>query len=138
MIEFRLFFDTGLFMLIWLVQLIVYPAFLYYPKDDFLRWHKKYTRVLTFIVAPFLAGQVISVSYDLFNSLSSYPAAINSILILSVIGYTFVQFVPLHRQLQVNYSKKMIKHLIKHNWYRTALWTTIVIIDIIQIFEYHD
>ena len=132
MIESRLFFDTGLFILIWLVQLIIYPGFLYYTKDNFLRWHKRYTKLLTFIVAPLLAGQVITVFYDVFSSFSWY-SWISSILISYVIVYTFVHFVPLHAELEFNYSTKTIKKLIRNNWYRTAIWSSVVMLDLAEI-----
>ena len=132
--EIRLFFDTSLFTLIWLVQLIIYPSFLYYLKDEFLIWHKKYTTRLTFIVAPLLAGQGLSVAYQFFTDMSWY-SFISSVLITSVIGYTFVYFIPLHTSLEKNYSLSTIRKLIKNNWYRTVLWTLVVVIDLIHLYS---
>ncbi len=132
MIEARLFFDTALFILIWLVQLIIYPSFLYYSKDSFLTWHKRYTKSLTFIVAPLLAGQGITVAYQFFTALSWY-SFLSSLLITAVIGYTFVHFIPLHTELEVNYSSKTIKKLIRNNWYRTVLWTSVVVLDVLYL-----
>jgi len=36
----RLLFDFGLLVLIWLVQLVIYPSFLYYEQDNLKRWHE--------------------------------------------------------------------------------------------------
>src|SRR5919112_3032071 len=48
----------GLVVLIWLVQIIIYPAFAEIAPDRFARWHAGYTRAVTWIVAPLMLGQV--------------------------------------------------------------------------------
>lgn len=132
MIESRLFFDTGMFILIWLVQLIIYPSFLFYSKENFLKWHKSYTKALMLIVGPLLAGQGLTVAYQFFTTYSFY-SFISSILITSAVVYTFIHFIPLHAELERNHSFKTIKKLINNNWYRTFIWTLVVIIDVFYI-----
>lgn len=48
----------GLVVLIWLVQVIIYPAFAESAPERFVLWHAGYTRALTWIVAPLMLGQV--------------------------------------------------------------------------------
>ena len=48
----------GLVVLIWLVQVIIYPAFADIAPQRFTRWHAGYTRALTWIVMPLMLGQV--------------------------------------------------------------------------------
>ena len=35
--------DFGAVVLIWLVQLVIYPSFLHYAESDLVNWHKIYT-----------------------------------------------------------------------------------------------
>lgn len=132
MIEARLVFDTGTFVLIWMVQLIVYPSFLYYSKDHFLKWHKQYMNSLTYIVAPLLLGQVVAASYHVFLDPSGYTISV-LFVIASVVLYTFGHFVALHNTLQFQYSITTIQKLIKNNWYRTFLWTLVLLLDLVFI-----
>ena len=48
----------GLVVLIWLVQVIIYPAFAEIEPDRFAPWHAGYTRAVTWIVAPLMLAQV--------------------------------------------------------------------------------
>ena len=50
--------DFGLFILIWLTQLVIYPSFTYFREQDLTRWHRKYTRAISYIVMPLMLGQV--------------------------------------------------------------------------------
>ena len=50
--------DSGLFILIWLVQLIIYPSFRYTEEKDFVGWHARYTWVIGAIVSPLMLVQV--------------------------------------------------------------------------------
>lgn len=129
MTELRLIFDTGTFVLIWMVQLIVYPSFLYYSKDEFLTWHKKYTQSLVIIVLPLLAGQGLSIAYHFFSEMTLFTF-IQGSLITAVTLHTFIYFIPLHSQLQSNYSIELVKKLINKNWIRTIVWTLILFVDL--------
>lgn len=129
MIETRLIFDTSTFMLIWMTQLIVYPSFRYFSKDEFKKWHAQYTRSLTLIVAPLLAGQGLSIAYQFFSDVNWYTT-ICGFLITVVIIYTFVVFIPLHAKLQEYPSTALINKLIHLNWYRAVLWSLLLFLDI--------
>ena len=39
----RLLLDFGLMVLIWIVQLVIYPGLCYYKSEDLGNWHKIYT-----------------------------------------------------------------------------------------------
>lgn len=121
----RLLFDTGLVVLIWLIQLVVYPSFLYYGKDNLIKWHKHYTSRLSLIVIPLMFGQLILAVIQL----AQFPAIetiVGLSLVIVVWVSTFSQFVPIHNQIFKNNSTvKLLKQLVKRNWLRTILWTLI-------------
>jgi len=61
----RVAFDFGMLVLIWLVQLIIYPSFEFTDKDAFLGWHEKYTGLITVVVLPLMLGQLGLTLYQL-------------------------------------------------------------------------
>lgn len=122
-----LIFDFGLVVLIWIVQLIVYPGFAYYKKEDLLVWHKKYTIYITIIVLPLMAGQLAFHGLDLFDSYSHQKALIGFMIIACWL-ITFAYAVPLHRRIdQDNEMELAVKSLVKVNWYRTILWSLVFV-----------
>lgn len=121
----RLLFDAGLFVLIWMVQLVVYPSFLYYEKQNLVTWHKHYALGLSMIVIPLMFGQLILSGMQAYR-LASTDAVISFILVISVWILTFVIFVPIHSKISENKATKAIlKQLVNRNWLRTILWTVI-------------
>ena len=121
----RLLFDAGLFVLIWMVQLVVYPSFLYYEKQNLVKWHNHYSKRLAIIVIPLMFGQLIIASIQLVE-LSSIETIISLLMVCAVWISTFVQFVPIHNKISKNkVTEKLLKQLVNRNWLRTLLWTLI-------------
>lgn len=123
----RLLFDFGLVVLIWLVQLVIYPSFLFYSKEQLISWHQKYTTRLTFIVIPLLFGQLITAILQLLNKITIYTVS-SIVLIILVWALTFTQFVPIHNKIASEKSNtQLLNKLVKLNWLRTIVWTIIFI-----------
>lgn len=122
----RLLLDAGLFVLIWMIQLIVYPSFLYYEKQNLVKWHNRYTKGLAIIVIPLMFGQLIIAIIQLVQ-LSSIETIISFFMVSTVWISTFVQFVPIHNKITKNKAtEKLLKQLVNRNWLRTLLWTLIL------------
>lgn len=121
----RLLFDAGLFVLIWMVQLVVYPSFLYYEKQNLVKWHNHYTKGLSIIVIPLMFGQLIMACIQLVE-LPSIETIISLLMVCAVWISTFVQFVPIHNKISKNkVTEKLLQQLVNRNWLRTLLWTLI-------------
>jgi DMSO reductase anchor subunit len=119
----RLLFDFGLLVLIWLVQLVIYPSFLYYEQDSLKRWHEKYTQKITYVVLPLMMGQLIITTIHLFNNFSTFTFG-SFLMIITLWMMTFLIFVPLHSKISNNEINLSIVHqLIRLNWIRTLLWS---------------
>lgn len=129
----RLLFDFGLLILIWMVQLVIYPSFLYYSNDDLLAWHRLYTQRISYVVLPLMAGQLGLAVFQLYGFISWY--SILSLLIIGILwGITFLQFVPLHNAIaQKEFDKKILLALVKNNWLRTFLWTVLFILSLFRL-----
>jgi len=119
----RLLFDFGLLVLIWLVQLIIYPSFLFYESGNLKVWHKKYTQKITYVVLPLIIGQLIVNTVHLFNNFSIFTLG-SFLMIIALWMMTFLIFVPLHSKISNNeINLPLIHQLIGLNWIRTLLWS---------------
>ncbi|MEM9981871.1 MAG: hypothetical protein AAF734_05200 [Bacteroidota bacterium] len=125
----RLLFDAGLFVLIWMVQLVVYPSFQYYTKENLLIWHQKYTGQITFIVMPLMLGELIIATLQVFYTPSFY--AISTLLMIGIIwANTFFQAIPLHKKIDQQFEAQLsVKKLIRLNWLRTFLWSLVFLMS---------
>jgi len=52
------FIDWAMILVIWLVQLVVYPGFRRIEKSRFVAWHSRYLKLMGYIVAPLMIGQL--------------------------------------------------------------------------------
>ena len=127
----RLLVDFGLLVLIWVIQLIVYPSFLYYKKENLITWHRKYTSLVGYIVAPLMVLQLGLSIYQISNAVTPYN--IISVMMISTIWIiTFLQFVPIHNNISNgSTSEKMLLSLVKKNWMRTFLWSLLFVLNVI-------
>jgi hypothetical protein len=127
----RLLADFGLVVLIWMVQLIVYPGFTFYSEELLLKWHKTYTPRITIIVAPLMFAQMGMALYQCIFDFSIVHL-VYLILVISTWISTFIYFVPLHHNIEANRDlKSSANRLTKGNWIRTIQWTFIFIYGVI-------
>ena len=130
----RLIVDTGALVLIWLVQLVIYPAYAYSAVEDFRRWHPVYTARVTLVVMPIMLGQVgvyalllyLGIPDNGFLPLNAGTGGLaNTCLIAAVWAVTFFRAVPLHAALDAEQldHRGLAEEIVRVNWYRTALWT---------------
>jgi hypothetical protein len=120
--------DFGLVVLIWIVQIIVYPSFSYYKLEDLSKWHEKYTRNITLIVLPLMTVQLGIHLYEIISALSFLRLVI-LIMILLIWINTFLYSVPLHKRISGNVDMAgACRDLSRINWYRTVLWTLVFVL----------
>ncbi|WP_350286085.1 hypothetical protein [uncultured Croceitalea sp.] len=130
-----LIFDTGVFVLVWLVQLVIYPSFCHYTSDMLKNWHKVYTKRVTFVVLPLMLGQLL---FNLFNVISAFSALnmFKLLLIITTWLLTFGIFIPLHAAVDKAMGKELnplTKKLVQKNWYRTLIWSVVFLIAVFQV-----
>ena len=117
--------DTAALVLIWLVQLVIYPAFLHFHTEDFKRWHLVYTQRVTYVVLPVMLGQLALYCWLLLTALA-WDVALNTTLVLIVWVITFFRAVPLHGALDTEADHLLPSaRLLVVNWWRTGLWTVV-------------
>lgn len=132
MLTARLIIDFGLVVLIWLVQLIIYPGFAYYSADDLAVWHPKYTNLITLVVGPLMLAQVGATGLSLVSQFS-WLTLLVAVLVGMLWWSTATQAIPLHNQIDAGVAlPQTIARLVRVNWLRTIVWTVIFGIDLYQ------
>ncbi|WP_442846343.1 hypothetical protein [Leeuwenhoekiella sp. H156] len=121
----RLLFDFGMVVLIWLVQLVIYPGLCYYNLNDIGIWHQKYTPRVSYVVMPLMVGQLLIAIIQVNRNADLYTImSLSAVLILWL--STFLQFVPLHSKISGKTNCEGIpQKLVKRNWFRTVLWSLV-------------
>jgi hypothetical protein len=122
--------DFGLFVLIWLVQLIIYPSFEFTAASRFASWHLKYTGLITVFVVPLMFAQVGLLAWE--NSLFfSWKSATGAILVVSCWLVTFTLSVPTHSKLQaIGNDLETVRWLVLTNWPRTICWSLVLLLSL--------
>ncbi len=123
--------DFGLVVLIWMTQLIVYPGFRYYRKEDLLSWHRLYTQRISYIVIPLMFAQLGLVGYALIYEFS-WLLVIVAVMVLIIWVSTFTQAAPLHGKIARGQRLSTnVAALNRVNWLRTFLWTGIFLLGML-------
>ena len=111
---------------IWVVQLVTYPALVLVGKAEFARYHAAHTRGMGWVVgAPMvlelgLAGWLAWAAYPLGASRALGQLA----LVVAVWLATFFIAVPFHHRLAAQgYNYIALDGLVRTNWLRTLAWT---------------
>lgn len=128
----RLALDFGLMVLIWMVQLLIYPGFQYLDERHFKKWHREYARNMGFIVAPMMFAQVGMAFYFFYNFPEMYATNLVYALLVGLTWVsTFTLFVPIHNKLdRIGKQVDVCRDLTRKNWIRVVLWTAVVALDL--------
>jgi len=112
---------------IWVVQLVVYPALALVGKPEFGRYHAAHTRGMGWVVG---APMVLELALAGWLAWAAYPAwgaglALGQLaLVLVVWAVTFFISVPFHNRLAAGgFNYIAIDGLTRTNWLRTLAWT---------------
>jgi len=113
----------GLLILIWLVQLIIYPSFYRISPDEFAAYHKWYVKRISSVVMPLMISELGLTAWWILSDKHSTVSFFSGFLVFIVWLSTFVLQVPIHNQLQTGKEDKLIQRLVMTNWIRTAAWS---------------
>ena len=117
--------DFGMCVVLWLVQLVIYPSFLRVKTSELLAWHKAYTFRVSFVILPLMFGQLILAIFSVQED-PSLQEWLAFVFVLVCWILTFFVSVPLHRKIEQNDTTKETRQkLITTNWPRTILWSLV-------------
>jgi hypothetical protein len=121
--ELRTLLDFGMVVVLWLVQLVIYPSFLTCDPARFVDWHRTYTSRVAWVIIPIMFAQLPLTAWLTWQ----HPNAANLSALTALLAcwaFTFGVSVPLHRKIDAgDTSAKNVVRLIRTNWPRTFLWT---------------
>jgi hypothetical protein len=134
--ESTLLVDFGLVILIWMVQLIIYPSFVYYTKEDLFTWHQKYTNRIAIIVVPLMLTQLVLAFFAVFYQ-ANFTTIFTLLIVFFLWIFTFLGFAPLHFKIsEGKHNHKLLQLLIQRNWIRTFLWSILFIFHLLMYIFY--
>lgn len=117
---FSCFFMTGL---IWLIQLVHYPANRFINPQMFSAYQHFHQVTITLIVGPIMVLEVFTGLFIVFHESLSTSSLFN-FAGLTVIWLSTVFFsIPNHAKLEKEMDTKAMSRLISTNWLRTLAWT---------------
>lgn len=112
-------FMTGV---IWIIQLIHYPAFGYIDQQKWAQFHEMHVRGITPVVAPLMVVELVLSFYWVYTDQDPLTIT-NFLLVLILWASTFLIQVPIHNKLENKQSQILINKLCQTNWVRTLTWT---------------
>lgn len=124
--------DAGLVVLIWMVQLVVYPSFTYYQPKNLIEWHQKYTTGIAVIVIPLMLAQLVLAMVAVFYQ-PNFISLFTLLIIIFLWLFTFLSFAPLHFKISEGKpNQQLLQLLIRRNWIRTFLWSGLFLFHLIS------
>lgn len=114
---------VGFCVLLWVVQVVVYPQMASVREEDFREYHERHTQAITWLVAPLflLEGACAAALFwfgwqtDLWWQVASVVLFVANNLV------TFLWFVPAHWRLGNGKDEILLQRLVAMNWLRTGL-----------------
>ena len=99
--------DCSLLILIWIVQLTIYPSFQFMSTDQLIQWHAKYTERMAWIAGPLILLQTTIVSMQIVKETSALHILSGCIVTATWILTYFVS-IPLHRKISENRASSVV------------------------------
>ncbi len=128
--------------LIWVVQLVHYPAFAYVDPVRWHQFHGMHTSQITLMVGPLMLIEVVTAAALLWYGLAQPVYTLNSTLlliatVLLIIAWasTFFVQVPLHNALAAGPDQSRIARLVATNWVRTIAWSARGVILMVMLLK---
>ena len=84
--------DFAMFILIWMVQIIVYPTFHKIENEEFVDWHRKYCNAIGFFVLPVMSCQLVEAASACFFTVGDLVW----VKLISVLGAWIITFLSPH------------------------------------------
>ena len=108
---------------IWIVQLLVYPAFRQVSPTEFPIRHREHVWRISWIVIPLMLLELSSTLYLTIQTPSPDQYLLMTCTGLAWASTFFIQ-VPLHERLKKGFHGTRIQRLVRTNWIRTLAWST--------------
>ncbi len=116
--------------IILLTQFVNYPLFKKI-NNDFVFYHADYTNRMSYVVAPIMTFELLTVTIIFFNNPVTSLTLIILLTTILIWASTFFIQVPIHNKIGYKKDIHKINRLIKSNLIRTSLWSVKLIFSIL-------
>jgi len=120
--EINIILSASMFGVIWLVQLVHYPSFLYIEKEKFEEFEKFHMFRISLVVVPLMIFELLT-AVLLQLKISEQIVMIHTALVIFIWVYTFLVSSKIHGELTKGFDSGLIKKLVTSNWPRTIAWS---------------
>ncbi len=124
---------------IWTIQLVHYPLFVYADRQQFTPFHHDHSRRITWIVGVGMGAELISA----LALVASTPERVSRALVLIASGVlvlvhaaTVMLSIPSHNELGRGWDEDAHHHLVSTNWVRTIGWSVRVVLALAMVAQY--
>ncbi|MCX6973193.1 MAG: hypothetical protein NTZ94_02640 [Verrucomicrobia bacterium] len=101
-----------------------YPLFAQVGQDAFQDYHNRYTKRITWVVAPLMLTEISTAACLLLIADCREPWFLASLAPLAFIWLsTWRVQIPLHEKLAKGFDPSAHQRLVVTNWWRTTAWT---------------
>lgn len=125
--------NAALFGQAWLIQVVVFPGFLYYSEENWKVWQRHLAMRMTIVMIPLMLAQIITYTSTLITGITTSDI-LSLVLIIVGVAVTFYIGLPWHERSQAaEDSMELRKSAQKIIWIRTLAWSMILIISLIPL-----
>ncbi len=117
--------------LIWLVQLVHYPAFGFVSEAAFPQFAVFHQQRISLIVVPVMLLELVTTLLMIYKPHPAFPIrmALASAVCLAVVWFsTILLQMPVHQQFIAGKNSALIAELTLGNWWRTGAWSIRVVL----------
>lgn len=110
--------------LIWIIHVVHYPLFNNVGKDQFVAYHERHMKLITWVVGPLMLMEVGSVAWLILLGDRSLLLITSLVPLAFIWASTALIQIPLHSRLALcGYDSTIIHRLVSTNKWRTLAWT---------------
>lgn len=122
--------DCGMFILIWMVQLIVYPSFCHISDQALPSWHRTYSQRIGYFVIPMMLAQLILSLLTCIHTMTALKVLDLGLVVATWVLTAWLS-VPLHQALaKGSVDPDIRRSLVRTNLPRALVWTAIFFLGI--------
>ncbi len=119
----HLIFSAIMVGVIWVIQLVHYPAFHFIDKDMYASFQKFHMNSISLIVVPVMILELATGVLLLAGNSKNILIIISFSLLILIWAITGIFFSGAHGKLITGYNVLVVDKLVSMNWIRTILWT---------------
>jgi hypothetical protein len=126
--------SAGLFVLILLTQVLIYPSLLKVPEPALKSYHAHHCQRISWVVGPLMLIDAIVALLMFFGGQTG--SLLNGCFAFLPLLVTFVLFMPLHNKIAKTPTTSLLNTLIAQNLWRVMFWGAKLVYSFLLVGEF--